>query len=271
MASQSFRTLVPAAVGVAVGIRAVSTRKASRVVGKAAGVVPVPVDPTYGDLELGTLRRATAVRDWPAMAAILGAARERSDYERLTFLLVGIEDLDGEHVLSLAHQGPDDGLVRTVVGARHVAWAWEARTAPARVPGVQGAVPGLPRPAPGRRGAPVPRRGAGPGLGRALVQPAGRLARAPARRGHSPAALRGRGAAGAVPQRPAPPDAPAAVPQVGRQRRAGADLRPRVRAQGARPAARWAPWSPRPTPSAGWTSPRRSAPGTWPSRRSWRR
>jgi hypothetical protein len=128
MASQSFRTLVPAAAAVAVGIRAVSSRKASRTTARTAGVDPVPIDPTYGDLELGTLRRATAVRDWPAMAAILGAARERSDYERLTFLLAGIEDLDGEHVLTLLAQDPDDRLVATVGGARAVAWAWEART-----------------------------------------------------------------------------------------------------------------------------------------------
>jgi hypothetical protein len=124
--AERFRTLVPAAVTVAVGIRAVTARR-SRTGGKSAAV-PVPVDRSYGDLELGTLRRAASVRDWPALSAILGAARERSDYERLTFLIVGIEDIDGDHLLDLAFQYPDDPLVRTVVGGRYVAWAWEART-----------------------------------------------------------------------------------------------------------------------------------------------
>jgi hypothetical protein len=127
MASQF--TLVPAAVGVAaVGIRAVSTRKNPRSGGKNAGAEPVPIDRTYGDLELGTLRRATQVHDWPTMRAILGEARQRADYERLTFLIAGLEDGDSQFVLNLAFQHPDDALARTVAGARHVTWAWEART-----------------------------------------------------------------------------------------------------------------------------------------------
>lgn len=95
---------------------------------QAAGLKPVPIDRSFGDPELSTLRQAARVADWPAMEAILRPVRERGDFERLTFLVNNVEDLGGDFLLKLPEQLPEDPLALTVAGARHTAWAWEART-----------------------------------------------------------------------------------------------------------------------------------------------
>ncbi|MEY9859450.1 hypothetical protein ABH935_005080 [Catenulispora sp. GAS73] len=95
---------------------------------EAAAVKPVPIDRSYGDPELAVLRQAARVADWPGMEAILRPVRERGDFERLTFLIANVEDLGGDFLLKLPEQLPGDPLALSVAGARHSAWAWEART-----------------------------------------------------------------------------------------------------------------------------------------------
>ncbi|MFD0638647.1 hypothetical protein ACFQ9X_50895 [Catenulispora yoronensis] len=89
---------------------------------------PVPVDRSFGDPELAALRQAARVADWPGMEAVLRPVRGRGDFARLTFLVGGVDDLGGDFLLKLPEQFPQDPLALTVAGARHTAWAWEART-----------------------------------------------------------------------------------------------------------------------------------------------
>ncbi|NUR26448.1 MAG: hypothetical protein HOV83_11470 [Catenulispora sp.] len=96
----------------------------------------MPINPTYGDPELARLGPAAHGGDWEAMEAILRPVRERGDFERLTFLIAGIEDIGGDllddnggdYLLNLAEYRPQDPLALTVAGARYNAHAWELRT-----------------------------------------------------------------------------------------------------------------------------------------------
>ncbi|MFC1429209.1 hypothetical protein ACEZDB_00850 [Streptacidiphilus sp. N1-3] len=135
--------LGPAAIGAAIAVRTFAKRGSSGVGGAgraatsatgsgsttaAGGPKPVPVDPTYGDPELAALRNAVANADWPATEAILRPCRERGDHERLTWLITCVDDLGGDFLLTLPERQPGNALALTLSGARHVAWAWEART-----------------------------------------------------------------------------------------------------------------------------------------------
>ena len=132
----SFPTVAVAAFAIASATRAFSKnygaqrgrRAAGQGRGAQTGVKPVPIDRSLGDAELSALRQAARVADWPAMEAILRPVRERGDFERLTFLIANVEDLGGDFLLKLPEQLPQDPLALTVAGARHTAWAWEART-----------------------------------------------------------------------------------------------------------------------------------------------
>ncbi|MFC1421084.1 hypothetical protein [Streptacidiphilus cavernicola] len=115
--------LAPVAIGV--GVAAFANRNRTRT---AAGPRSVRIDPSYGDPELAALRKAAAGWDWAAAEAILRPCRERGDHARLTWLVNSIDDIGGEFLLTLPEQHPDNPLALTVAGARHVAWAWEART-----------------------------------------------------------------------------------------------------------------------------------------------
>jgi hypothetical protein len=127
--SSQFPALFPAAaLGLAVGLRAVGRRGNARGARKPAGPKPVPVDPGYGDPDLTRVRQAGIARDWPAVASVLGPARARGDHDALTGQLDALADLGGDFLLHLAFQNPEDPLVRAAVAARHVTWAWEART-----------------------------------------------------------------------------------------------------------------------------------------------
>ena len=135
--SSSFPTMAIAVIAVASVTRAFSNRHSGqrgrgiaglrRGAGPAA-VKPVPIDRSYGDPELAALRQAARTADWPGMEAILRPVRERGDFERLTFLIGNVDDLGGDFLLKLPERLPEDPLALTVAGARHSAWAWEART-----------------------------------------------------------------------------------------------------------------------------------------------
>jgi hypothetical protein len=146
--TSSIPTVAIAAVAAASVIRGLSkgygTQRGRRFAGRGAGtagkagrgvratqadaVKPVPIDRSHGDPELAALRQAARVADWRGMEAILQPVRERGDFERLTFLIGNVEDLGGDFLLKLPQQLPGDPLALSVAGARHSAWAWEART-----------------------------------------------------------------------------------------------------------------------------------------------
>ncbi|WP_157597409.1 hypothetical protein [Streptacidiphilus rugosus] len=121
----SFPLVVPAVIAAGAAVRALANRKPTPAA--ARGPKPVPIDLTFGDPELAALRQAVSSGNWPAAEAILQPCRDRGDHARLTWLIGGIEESGGNFLLELPRQHPDNPLVRTVSGARHVAWAWEAR------------------------------------------------------------------------------------------------------------------------------------------------
>jgi hypothetical protein len=87
------------------------------------------IDRSFGDRRLATLR--TAAREgserWPQIRAVLAAAEDAED---LTFLLEGLQTVAGPErwIGEVVAAEPDDPLPLLVSGARHVAWAWHART-----------------------------------------------------------------------------------------------------------------------------------------------
>ncbi|QMU77986.1 hypothetical protein GXW83_22100 [Streptacidiphilus sp. PB12-B1b] len=118
--------MAPAVIAAAAVARSLGKRSPSSTA--ARGPRPVPIDPGHGDPELVALRTAVAGADWPAVEAVLKPCRERADHARLTWLISGVEDIGGDFLLNLPERLPDNPLALSVAGARHVAWAWEART-----------------------------------------------------------------------------------------------------------------------------------------------
>ena len=126
----SISLVVPAVIAASVGVRVYANRRPRTATAGVAGggPRPVPIDPTFGDPELAALRAAVTATDWPATAAILRPCRDRGDHARLTWLIKNVEDLGGDFLLMLPKRQPGDPLALTVAGARHVAWAWQARS-----------------------------------------------------------------------------------------------------------------------------------------------
>ncbi|MFJ1586494.1 hypothetical protein ACIOC1_24630 [Streptomyces sp. NPDC088197] len=87
------------------------------------------IDLSYGDARLAEIRAAAreGVEQWPLIRARLAAA---TDGEDLTFLLEGVQSVAGVErwIGDVIAAEPDDALPLLVSGARHVAWAWHART-----------------------------------------------------------------------------------------------------------------------------------------------
>ncbi|MGW4804841.1 hypothetical protein [Kitasatospora sp. NPDC004272] len=85
------------------------------------------IDPAFGDAELARLRAFVGVGSWPGARAVLDAA---ADQDELTLMVEAVADVKGAETLigrALA-SAPDDALLQLAQGARHVSWAWEART-----------------------------------------------------------------------------------------------------------------------------------------------
>ncbi|MDH6109274.1 hypothetical protein P3T36_000046 [Kitasatospora sp. MAP12-15] len=122
--------LTPAAIAFAVVLRAASKRRASpsSPAARPAGPAPVSLDHDHGDPELTALRTAVTRGDWDGVAAVLQPCRDRGDHARLTSLVTCVQDMPGNLLLDIGRSRSDDPLARTVSGARHVAWAWEARS-----------------------------------------------------------------------------------------------------------------------------------------------
>lgn len=122
--------LTPAAIAVAVALRAAAKRGTSPSMSAArrSGPPPVSLAHDHDDPELTALRTAVTRGDWEGVAAVLRPCREQDDHSRLTWLVNCVQDLPGDFLLQIGHSRSDDPLARTVSGARHVAWAWEARS-----------------------------------------------------------------------------------------------------------------------------------------------
>lgn len=88
------------------------------------------VDPAYGDPELAEVRAAAAAGRWPEVRAHLTAAAESGDGEQLTWLAEGVMLTAGAELWlpDAVAAEPDSPLPLLLTGARHIEWAWEART-----------------------------------------------------------------------------------------------------------------------------------------------
>ncbi|MEW2521085.1 hypothetical protein [Actinacidiphila alni] len=88
------------------------------------------IDPSFGDARLVAMRTAAkeGIEQWPVIRGHLAAAV--GDGEDLTFLLDGLATVSGPErwLGEAAAAAPDDALPLLVSGARHVEWAWHART-----------------------------------------------------------------------------------------------------------------------------------------------
>ncbi|MER5639076.1 hypothetical protein ABT095_19175 [Kitasatospora sp. NPDC002227] len=122
--------LLPALIAGLAASRAFARRGASTT--GSAPVVPrsklVSLGHNHGDPELTVLRGAVTGKNWGGVAAVLGPVRERGDHNRLVWLIGCIDELGGDFLLEIGRTRAEDPLARTVCGARHVTWAWEARS-----------------------------------------------------------------------------------------------------------------------------------------------
>lgn len=87
------------------------------------------IDLSYGDARLAAIRQAAreGIEKWPLIRGHLAAA---ADGEDLTFLLEGLQSVAGVErwIGDVIAAEPGDALPVLVSGARHIGWAWHART-----------------------------------------------------------------------------------------------------------------------------------------------
>jgi hypothetical protein len=118
----------PALIVAALTARAVRMGGGAARSGRQAGPRAVSVHHDHGDAELAALLKAAGKADWEATAAVLQPCRDRGDQNRLIWLIGSVEEHGGDFLLQIGRRRPEDPLARALSGARHVAWAWEART-----------------------------------------------------------------------------------------------------------------------------------------------
>ncbi|MFB7476900.1 hypothetical protein [Kitasatospora sp. NPDC056184] len=94
---------------------------------KAPRALPPVLDPSHGDEELRRLRALAGAGDWAALGPALAAVPDQAE---LTWLLNRISDIEGTErwLAEAVAERPEDTLALLLSGARHIAWAWEART-----------------------------------------------------------------------------------------------------------------------------------------------
>ncbi|MFD9127858.1 hypothetical protein [Kitasatospora sp. NPDC059571] len=94
--------------------------------GHAGGETPA-IDPAFGDADLRLMLDQNAAADWPALRDGLAAVADQAD---LTWLVAQLADAPGSETWlpGAAADEPDSALPLLLLGARHVSWAWEART-----------------------------------------------------------------------------------------------------------------------------------------------
>ncbi|MFI9359500.1 hypothetical protein ACIG5E_00320 [Kitasatospora sp. NPDC053057] len=83
-------------------------------------------DPAFGDESVRQVLGQAAAGDWTALRPALAAA----DGAELTWLAGAVADVAGveEWTARAVADDPQDALALLLSGARHVSWAWEART-----------------------------------------------------------------------------------------------------------------------------------------------
>src|SRR5882757_718940 len=92
------------------------------------------IDLSYGDARLAAIRAAAkegGAEQWPVIRGELAAAAENGqDGEELTFLVEGLQTVAGVErwIGEVVAADPGDPLALLVSGARHVGWAWHARS-----------------------------------------------------------------------------------------------------------------------------------------------
>ncbi|MFF4813857.1 hypothetical protein ACFY2K_04665 [Kitasatospora sp. NPDC001309] len=102
-------------------------RAASAASGPAAGPGSAPrLDPAFGDESVRVLLGQAAAGDWTALRPALAAATGAE----LTFLVGAVSDVAGveQWTARAVADAPGDALPLLLSGARHVTWAWEARS-----------------------------------------------------------------------------------------------------------------------------------------------
>ncbi|MER7845113.1 hypothetical protein ABTZ03_14350 [Kitasatospora sp. NPDC096077] len=110
-----------------------------------AGASAPRLDPAFGDESVRLVLRQAAAGDWPALRPALTAGTDGvagtdgtdtaagatgTDGADLTWLVEAIADVPGveEWTARAIADAPDDPLPLLLSGARHVSWAWEARS-----------------------------------------------------------------------------------------------------------------------------------------------
>lgn len=90
----------------------------------------VTIDPCHGDPRLAPLREAAARGQWQAVRAGLLAAGDDEDGQELSWLVGALMTVPGVEawMRDVVASAPRDPLPLLVSGARHIEWAWEART-----------------------------------------------------------------------------------------------------------------------------------------------
>ncbi|MEY9878205.1 hypothetical protein ABH931_007732 [Streptacidiphilus sp. MAP12-33] len=118
----------PAVVAAVLAARAAAKGGGASRATRPSGPKPVSIQHDFEDPEVAALRAAVRGGDWDAVAAVLQPCRDRGDHNRLIWLIGCVEDLGGNFLLDIGGRRAEDPLARTVSGARHIAWAWEARS-----------------------------------------------------------------------------------------------------------------------------------------------
>ncbi|MFH9349021.1 hypothetical protein [Kitasatospora sp. NPDC017646] len=92
----------------------------------AARAAEPRLDPSFGDESVRRVLGQAAAGDWTALRPELAAA----DGAGLTWLAGAVADVAGveEWTARAMSDAPEDALPLLLSGARHVSWAWEART-----------------------------------------------------------------------------------------------------------------------------------------------
>ncbi|MFE2413951.1 hypothetical protein ACFXDE_37050 [Kitasatospora sp. NPDC059408] len=91
-----------------------------------AGPAPA-LDPAFGDDAVRVMLGQAAAGDWTALRPALAAVEDEADR---TWILGALADVDGVEAWTAraVTDHPDDALPLLLAGARHITWAWEART-----------------------------------------------------------------------------------------------------------------------------------------------
>ncbi|MFJ5116750.1 hypothetical protein [Kitasatospora sp. NPDC088548] len=93
----------------------------------ARGTVEPVLDQALGDEELRLMLAQAAAGDWVALGPALAAVEDATELTRILIALSEVGGVEAWTDRAVAAE-PGDALPLLLSGARHVSWAWEART-----------------------------------------------------------------------------------------------------------------------------------------------